>query len=106
MFAKMEYRYPQHTLVAVEEEPRILYWVEISYNMQFACWRIALGTHNGNFFAVAAFQGLLVLEYHHTMPHAIIPTKTNTPVTLNTFFMSFFFLCKIKMEYLNGRNIV
>ena len=44
---------------------------------------------------VAAFHGLLVREHHHTTPAKIIPAKTNTPITTNTFFIAF--LYKIRL---------
>ena len=66
IFTKMEHRYPQHTFVAVKKEPRILYWVKISHDVQFACRRIALGTHNGDFFAVASH-----VNHNQGMPHSL-----------------------------------
>ena len=48
ILSEMEYRYPQCTLVTVEEEPGVLYGIKISHDMQFAGWRVAFSTHDGN----------------------------------------------------------
>ena len=51
ILSEVEHRHPQCALVAVEEEPRVLHWVQVSHNVQFSGWRVALGTHDGNLVA-------------------------------------------------------
>lgn len=44
---------------------------------------------------VFAFHGLLVLEYHHTMPAAATAVSASAPITFFAFFISFVFDTKI-----------
>lgn len=38
-------------------------------------------------------------EYHHTTPTKIIPAKTNTPITINTFFIAFLYKIRLCICY-------
>ena len=63
---EVEHGYPEGTLVAIEEEPRILQGIEIADNVRLPCRRIALCTHDGNLLALACH-----VNHNQGVPHPL-----------------------------------
>ena len=80
LLPEIESLYPESVLVTIEEEPRILYRVQVASNMRLSCWHIALGTHNRYFLSFASH-----INHGYRLPSYIQAERTSC-LTLSKLF--------------------